>query len=470
MRLAPDFPSMHAAYAGGWQVRQSHVLVGPVSGPGVAPCTACCRARLASNGHSDPRPLDPGCHAGRVAEGMCLLERLGNPPGILLEWADGQWTSHLVLPLPYCGCRGAALRQPVSDLRAARSALVGIVADVSSWQVPGLAAGGTMAVASACRLRALGGLASIIDGAAFGDAACAHDAAIGEVLERYCASFMPPDLPLCTVRELGEEHLLPASGPFGGAALGIDDPLRWVRGQRLIDGSPCWVQASAVYFPYVCHDREPRRSRGGSEGLGAASSWHAAVEHAAHERIERDAFIRAWRYNGRRWKLANPYPQRGDLRFTLVGNRFGLPVVTAFAEHTEKPYATAGIAARASIGAAIEASAREALGAQALYRIFKENQDHSIEARYWHAVDPALRGERDAWTEVVAHDAGAGQDELPWNELVRRLPDAVAVNVTTDDVSRLGVHVARVVIPGCHGFEPVCGRSQLGGNPAPPPF
>lgn len=448
-----------------WRVRADHVVAGPGGG---TPCAACLRARLAANGHPAPQPVAPDDAAELGRQAMQQYQALGAPPGVAFEWRDGGWTGHLVLPLP--GCRCAARRARATTLDAV-SDLVGIVTRLAGWPVTGLAAGEEcmMVLASVANMRAAGSGLALLDGAACGTPARARLAAVGEVLERYCAGFVPDGLPVATVRDLGRDHAMPSGDSFGGLPLGANDPVRWVRGQRLADGEPCWVQASAVYFPYRCHALEPPRSRGGSEGLAAGASWEAAVEHAAHERIERDALIRAWRYGGRRAALANPYAARPDLQFTLVGNRFGLPVVTAFAEAGSVPYATAGIAARATVAEAIDASAREACGAQALYRRFKHDQAPSREARYCHAVDATLRAVRRAWQHDGAppHEAGA---PLAWPELRRRLPDAVAVDVTTDDVRQLGVHVARVVIPGCYGFEPVHGESQLGGDPAPLPY
>ena len=320
-----------------------------------------------------------------------------------------------------------------------------------------------------CRLAELGRLPGIIEGAGFGEADASWTSAIGETLERYAAAFMPAGLPVCAAADLGAEHLDPSNVSFGGAPLGADQPVRWVQGRRLVDGAPCWVQASAVYFPYVCHDLEPPRSRGGSEGLAAAPTAQAAIEHAAHERIERDAFMRAWRYGGARRPLASPFPGRPDLAFTQVGNRFGLPVVAAFLESDEVPYATAGLAARATLAEAVEAAGREAIGAQALYRGLATVGADPRQARYRHAVDIGLRRARAAWrTEAPSWSEAPGA--LPWTALVRRIPDAVAVDVTTPDVASLGVRVERVVIPGCHGFEPIGGESRLGGDPTPPPY
>ncbi|WP_211246035.1 hypothetical protein, partial [Cereibacter changlensis] len=104
-----------------------------------------------------------------------------------------------------------------------------------------------------------------------------------------------------------------------------------------------------------------------------------------------------------------------------------------------------------------------------LHRRFKADAPPSIEARRSHALDASLRPARQAWR------TGGGSFRGPapprgWSELLLRLPEAVAVDVTTADVRALGLTVVRVVIGGCHGSEPVIGLSRIGGNPLPTPF
>jgi len=454
-----------------WELEDSYLIVGPLAGPGATPCASCITARLASNGHGPPHFIDPESAADLVAEGIRRLRDEDATDGIAMSWNGSVWRRHIALPLPTCSCIRAVPTSIVLNMNDSVDPLFGIVSTVDTWPATSLELNqqAVLALARPCSLPSLGGLPSIINGAGFGTHLRARNAAIGEVLERYCASFIPVGLPVCTTRELGAEHLVPVNSSFAGEPIGAEQPLRWVEGRRLIDGSSCWVQASEIYFPYVCHDREPPRSWGGSAGLAAADSLQAAVVHASHERLERDAFIRAWRFDRPRRTLSNPYSCRGDLRFTQIGNRFGIPVVTAFVEDDIAPYCAAGIAARPNISEAMEVSACEALGAQALYRLCKANAGPSIEARQSHARDPSLRTVRDNWRRGGA-DIGGPSAPPDWQSLLLRIPDAVAVEVTTSDVRAIGVHVVRVVIPGCYGWEPIRDQSCLGGNPQPIPF
>ncbi|WP_176936844.1 YcaO-like family protein [Bradyrhizobium brasilense] len=417
------------------------------------------------------RILDPASASNLVAEGILRLREENTPAGIAISWDGKNWKRHVALPLPSCACAGRRLAPTGLEMKSAIDPLFGIISAINTWTAAGLEPDqdAVLAIAKPCRLETLGGLPSIIDGAGFGLHPNALNAATGEVLERYCASFMPAGLPVCSARELGAEHLIPTNASFAGEPIGAEQPLRWTEGRRLIDGSLCWVQASEVYFPYVCHDDEPRRSWGGSGGLAAGDSWQAAVVHATHERLERDSFIRAWRFDGPRRALNNPYIDRNDLRFIQIGSRFGIPVVTAFVEADSPPYCTAGIAARATITEAMQVSACEALGAQALYRLCKDDAEPSLETRRSHALDLSLRSVREKW-RASGPDIRGPAPPLDWDDLLLRIPDGVAVEVTTPDVRAIGVRVVRVVVPGCHGWEPIRGQSRLGGNPQPPPF
>ena len=454
-----------------WQVDKTLIL-GPRLGVQASGCVSCLCRRLASHGLGEPLPLIPETvDASLVCEGMQQLQNTLADDLDLLSWNfEKGWQWHRLLPVPGCSCTKQVIRVS-STIKKACSPYVGIVAAVTTWFESGLEANqqSSLVFSKGCDVRALGSVAGEITGAAYGQVEQATTASIAEVLERYCAGFIPLDLPTCRAHELGEPYLAIMPEAFRGAALGSDNLVRWVRGTRLVNGEPCWVQAASVYFPYVCHDAEPRSSTGSSEGLAAGASWDAAVEHAAFELIERDSFMRSWRYNSKHFALPNFYPNRQDLSFTLIDNRFGVPVVSAFSELNEIPYCVAGLAARRTIKDAVEASAREALGARSLFcRV--NRQRRNLESRYHHAVNASLTSIRQHWKSVELADSSTHRIYLDWMSFVRRVPDAIAVDITTPDVLSLGIRVARVVIPGCHGFEPVPGLTRLGGSPWPIPY
>ncbi|WP_327753982.1 YcaO-like family protein (plasmid) [Sphingobium sp. SJ10-10] len=451
------------------RLTQGTMLFGPLQGAG-QPCQRCVDARLASQGHAWSTAAIDACAPALFREATETLRAAGTACGTMLSHGDKGWRSHLLLPVPGCICMRGWWPPAGLSLDHAVDPLVGIVGRVESQPEEGPDGEACiLALAHPCRLPPLGGLPSIIDGAGFGQPERARQAAIGEVLERYCASFIPSDLPICAARDLGEDHIIPSYVSFAGEPIGADQRLRWVRGRRLIDDALCWVQASATFFPYPCHDDEPGRSWGGSEGLAAGSDRKSAIVHATHEVLERDAFIRAWRFGGARRSLPSPFTGSAALRLVQIDNRHGIPVVSAFLESPTVPLCTAGIAARWTVQDAARVAALEALGARALDRLVGRSSSESVEARHGHACDPNLRAVRDHWC------AGSGRFRGPpipaeWDQLVLRIPDAVVVDITTPDVAALGVTVVRVIIPGCHGSEPVRGVSRIGGNPAPTPF
>lgn len=457
--------SLPDAAATGWRAMRS----GPwqlMLPPRGMPCLDCMAARLASHGWAPPVPAEGGVPVPDAAAGSSapfrLWARRGSEP----------WSAHHCLPLPACRCGLGRLAPGTLSLGDAVSPLCGLVRTLRTWHETALETAQlpcTLVVAEVADLRPLGSVSGELMGAACAERGPAVSAALGEALERYSAAFQPDELTVCTARDLGEPFLQPDPGCFGGAPIGDEARLRWVRGQRIGDRSVCWVPAAAAYFPYVCHDDEPRRSVGSSEGLAAGPTHAAAVEHAVLEVIERDTFMRAWRWGAPRRRLDNPYPERRDLAFVAIGNRFGVPVVAAFSEGAEVPYAVAGLAARLDLGDALRAAAIEATGARALFsRVSHPGSRCALESRYVHATDPNLRGLRRAFL------ADAGQApataSLSWERFVERVPDAVIVDVTTPDVAALGVHVVRAVLPGLFGFEPTRGRGRMGGCPDPIPY
>lgn len=438
--------------------------------PGVAgePCARCVDARFAAQGHRPERhPLSPAAAlAGRIAQ---TLGEAAAPSGMLVEFAGTAIRTHLVLPVPGCPCGTDApgTQYPVG---AAISDLVGLVREIDFLAIPGLdpAVETIFASAIGCDVGAFGRPGGVGAGTGCGTAIQAERAAIGETLERYAAGIIPAGLVVATIGELDAPHLPADMHAFAHQPVGTQDALRWVRGHRLVDGTPCWVPAAMVYFPYVCGDTEPRRSTGSSQGLAAGPDLAQAAIHATCEVIERDTFMRAWRFDGARLRLRNPYPARPDLQFALVPNRFGLPVVTAFSEAAEVPYCIAGIAGRGSVADAVEAAAREVIGGRVFFGRRVDGGDRAIEARYRHATDPALGAARARW--LARPFAEISTDRLSWDLFRTRVPDAVLVDITPSDVRLLGLVVVRVCVPGCHTFEPCADVPFLGGDRTPIPY
>jgi ribosomal protein S12 methylthiotransferase accessory factor len=161
-------------------------------------------------------------------------------------------------------------------------------------------------------------------------ASIAHDAAvqsaIGEVLERYSARYVPPGSRLIsTFEELGSEAAHPAGfALFHPTQYGQPDfpfveftektRLAWVRGIELGTGKCAWVPSQLVYLHHDLGTAEARISYTTSSGLACATSFEEASLKALLEVIERDAAMLAWygRYSPRRIDIS------ADLQLTEI--------------------------------------------------------------------------------------------------------------------------------------------------------
>jgi thioglycine synthase len=125
-----------------------------------------------------------------------------------------------------------------------------------------------------------------------GTAVSARVSALAEALERYCAE-PRGRLPITTARRdeldgltLDPESLILAHA-FDRATC-----LEWCRGERF-DGTPIWIPANAVMFPYLPAAGAARLFAAHTHGLAVGATAAEAVVHGLLECIERDAYARA---------------------------------------------------------------------------------------------------------------------------------------------------------------------------------
>ena len=130
----------------------------------------------------------------------------------------------------------------------------------------------------------------------------ARHAAIGEALERYCATLPPSpgrfiiasraalDRPAIGPEAFGLYHPTQyADGSVPYAPVNDATVLHWVEGHSLHDDRPVLVPASLVsLLPLDAFCSQT------SNGLAAGRTWHEAALRALCEVIERDAFLFAW--------------------------------------------------------------------------------------------------------------------------------------------------------------------------------
>ena len=341
-------------------------------------------------------------------------------------------------------------------------------------------------------------------------AACAG--ALGEALERYAAMTWIPDRYVCAARgDLVGPSVDPRDlvlfapeqydelpyAPYNAHA-----PLEWVPARSLATGDDVWVPLLAVHPRY--HPQEPAGYLfpTTSSGFAAQSTIAGALLHALLEVVERDAFLIAWAYRwaGRRSNalevpddetraVAAAYARRGvriDVHRLPTDT---VPVVLAAAWSESRPAAVLGFGAdlgqvAAARRAVLEvAQARPSLRArlcvpQTAHRLAElvadagrvcDVTDHGLlyadpataHTGLAHLIDAPF----EKWDQPPddAHPIGVALKKLV-DMLLAVAGDAYYVDVTTDDVAALGVHVVRAIVPG---FQPIhfgAREARLGGT------
>jgi ribosomal protein S12 methylthiotransferase accessory factor len=323
--------------------------------------------------------------------------------------------------------------------------------------------------------------------------------ALGEAVERYCSAiYCADDLIYSCYCDLRE----PATHPdcyalytspqydapgFPWRPFATDTTVAWTRGTSLVTGRATLLPAAYVYVPY-----RYRRNRSEtpitqpiSTGLACSTSLQDATLTALCEVIERDAFTITWQA-----RLSRPRIRVDSLPTSLIGlmDRFrsvGLtvhvvdittdiacPTVLTVAEGFR--LTSPAVAVAAATHPDPEVAARKSLEELAHTRKFAgqcmdflppvqvdvENEHPAVDDQRAH-----LRFYCPQEAKALAQFAWAGTDEVRLSDIKtaasRSLDalianvaatgqDIIAVDLTTSDVAELGLHVVRVVVPGCH--------------------
>jgi len=284
--------------------------------------------------------------------------------------------------------------------------------------------------------------------------------------------------------------------------------VRSVRGRSLVHDRPTWVPAQFVYVPYRCHPEEPALHDLISTGLAAGPTFAWAAYRAALEAIERDAFSIVW-HN----RLARPsidlsavddpvldafrtVPVRVDA--VMLTLDIPVPVVLVVVRTTtDRPPLTAiGLGTDLSPARALSLALEEAgIGFLGMRRLAAATE-YRPQPRYAHvtdlhthglahAVDPSLRASvefltaGDATARIADRSTESAAENLRTvvDDLAHAGFDAVAVDLTTEDVDSVGYKVVHVVVPGLQPLDNDHTCMHLGGarlhgelNPDPHPF
>lgn len=331
--------------------------------------------------------------------------------------------------------------------------------------------------------------------------------AVGEVLERYSASF--PDraeMLKATWREVGGPHpeayaqFSPAQWQAGLPYVRFEEDtvLDWVRGRDLIGGDEAWVPAKRVF---LTEPQEPWTANIGptiSTGLACARTHSGALLAALLEVVERDAFALTW------WRRLPTTPvrlPRAGLLASIIRDRFehsgltflyrllptdlGVSVVLAIALDTRdgSSVAAVGAAARLDPAAALLKALLEAVQTRAWllqmggsasfdpgpnFTNVRRFSDHvrlygkMQSLRYLDFLTEA--DSAPVHIEELPNASGPVESDLACclANLERTGVRALAVDLTTPDLAACGFAAVRVVVPGLLDIAPSHAHRFLG--------
>lgn len=342
--------------------------------------------------------------------------------------------------------------------------------------------------------------------------AAARGAAIGEGLERYCASqFSQDDLVFGSIQDLSGQHDLMTPASFAmfhpdqpGDFVPVEDDtlIAWVPAWSLGQGKPVLVPASMVYMPYF-PSREGERPAGPSmsTGLACAAGRDLALLKGILECVERDAFMVAWMNrlavpqvdftsHPRLARLYQDNLRRDGLEYRLYRTTLDLPIASYLCLLVDNSRTPPMIAAGGAAGLdPVEAAAKamtEAVQTREWAKFLGRNgarfdfaddfsdirdfEDHVALYAYGdmaHAVefltDPDREMVRDEWdSEASEHTA----DDL--NRVLEIAHGAglrvAALDLTTPDVAMTGLSVTRAVMPDLQPLDADYMHRFLGGK------
>ena len=332
-------------------------------------------------------------------------------------------------------------------------------------------------------------------------------AAIGESVERYCASFQPDSLHTATWQDLSTQcsmipvdafNNLHSSQAAGFYRLLPNEPARWCAGQFADDRSRTYAPWSLVCLGATAAHRRAAECFPGpsiSTGLACSDSYIKAVESSILECCERDAAMLAWYRRDYRGRLSidalhelSPTISSELIRCNLEAHV--LDVTT----DVRVPSFVSAITARGDRRAAAFGMASGLRARIAASKALVESLHTWMWADYCRSRGMVTQLQNpgvhfpDFESRVVAYGSGimsaeltsffatveasdvlsvvpSADDMASVNEAVQRMSRmghrCVVIDLTTDDVRDLGLHVIRAICPtfqameACHDYRTV---------------
>ncbi len=326
--------------------------------------------------------------------------------------------------------------------------------------------------------------------------AAARHAAVGEGLERYCASaWDPATLIFGTGRDLSGPHLIYPPERYAlfhpdqhlpYPRFTADLPISWIEAYSLTQQQPSLIPASLVYLPYV-----PQFLEQGEQGVGAAMStglacgrsYGDAVLRGIYEVIERDAVMITWlnrlpmprvdiESSPTLYSLYEARFARDGLDYRLYEITTDIPVPSYLCllidKRTEPAMICAGGATsldpiRAASKAMIEAIQTREWGKvlpsspapdlRKDYTTVRDFEDHVVlyaHGDMFHSLDFLPEACRSSSTTSWRNKGTANTDrDLDWVlDVLRSLDvDVLVTDLTTPDVAACGYRVVKVLMP-----------------------
>ncbi|MEP6978546.1 MAG: YcaO-like family protein [Thermoleophilia bacterium] len=339
-------------------------------------------------------------------------------------------------------------------------------------------------------------------------------AALGEVAERYSASWLPEGLPLATARELGESAVDPARfalfHPRQHAQPGFpfepftaDTRIRWTQGAALPSNEPAYLPAQLVYLQWRSPEDTGEKPIGYSTSSGTAcgATFAEAVLNGLLELVERDAFMLAWygrlslpRLDWSSEPLLTTFDERyfraTSLRYTAIDLSCFHEIPTVVGVVRGNPGDGAPLAVGAAAAPTVAEAWKGALGEAFAVRAWARAMSHEGRTRAFAADFSDLDGFDDhilfyandqnarhadfldASTEEravgdIAPLEGSDVTEQITGLCVRlaaRDATAYAVDVTAPDIAAAGLRVAKVVVPELQPLDVAYDGRFLGGR------
>lgn len=328
---------------------------------------------------------------------------------------------------------------------------------------------------------------SVASGAAYGrQDACW--ATLGELAERYCASiydhadlvrskksYAPVSyLPIEEMILFSDAQYQDPGFPF--KRFDSDAQTDWVAGYDLANARGIYAPAQLLYLSHEW--RNTMLMQTVSTGLACHSDLEKARLSAILELIERDGFASAWLLGMPLPRLQMSAAQRAclseptcnalesgvmDITLCAIPNEFGVANIVAFAEHPELGFGTVGAAACLCPYKAIDKAVLESLHGWIGFSQTPSQSGMLIKEDIKTPHDHALyHMQPEAWAELgwFMHE---GEDitlaDLNYEPIMHSSDDVAlrlrahgymtcVFDLTTDDVSSLGLNVIRAIVPG----------------------